>query len=437
MAEIKYLKLLLHRGAEQPQHIGYLSQYGDLHRLSFTDDYVDHAQRLTLGQAYIAQTPSQTRAILQSKDDQRVFAVRGLPHYFQNLLPEGHNRERLAHQRGCDLRDDFDLLAAAGNDLFGGVEVAPVNAQEQVPGHIHRWHVNADSTEPVQAGFVDSPVESAMSLPGVVAKFSTVFNGTRYTLKQSNMQGEHFIIKLPSTRHPSLVHNEMMGFELCAATGVNCAQARVVSRSEVDLPEHVPFDQLLAVKRFDRDVGGVRIHMEELNQAYDRAPQQKYGKQFEAEMVMLLQTVQICSGAVFEDLSEVVRRFVCFVLMGNTDAHAKNWALLYADGYTARLAPMYDPVIVSALLLDVPVSDYVVNRQIDRVMCALDLPRLEMLLKAAGILSPKALMKVAKTTLEAAHATWPALLQQAPELVRTEVLARLAGKVVLAKQIKP
>lgn len=30
------------------------------------------------------------------------------------------------------------------------------------------------------------------------------------------------------------------------------------------------------------------------------------------------------------------------LVVGNTDAHLKNWALIYPDGLTPRLAPLYD-----------------------------------------------------------------------------------------------
>jgi serine/threonine-protein kinase HipA len=39
---------------------------------------------------------------------------------------------------------------------------------------------------------------------------------------------------------------------------------------------------------------------------------------------------------------EYVRRLVAMIVVGNTDAHLKNWALIYRDGRTPSLAPVYD-----------------------------------------------------------------------------------------------
>lgn len=41
-------------------------------------------------------------------------------------------------------------------------------------------------------------------------------------------------------------------------------------------------------------------------------------------------------------VGKVIDRIVLNILVGNGDAHLKNWAVLYADGATASLSPMYD-----------------------------------------------------------------------------------------------
>ncbi len=436
MAEIRYLKLWLHGPSGPKAHIGHLSQYGDLYKLSFTPEYIDNPERWVLGQAYVGSTPQATRDILSAATDSRVFSINRPPNYFRNLLPEGHNKERLASQRGCAVDDEFELLAAAGHDFFGALQAGPLEPGEQIAPQVHRAHVTGFSYEPVSAGFVDTPMQSAMSLPGVVAKFSAMQDGRRYVVNSKVVNGKQgsgqsVIIKLPSTRHPDLVHNEMVGYQLCAAVGIDCAQARVVPRSLLDLPEHVPFAHALVVDRFDRTANGARIHMEEFTQAYNREPMHKYGSNLAAEFTMLMATVNAASGAAFIDASEVVRRFVAFVLMGNTDAHAKNWALLYPGGTTARLAPLYDPVCVTALFAQVSSADYAINRVIDSSMCQVDMGMLEEMIKGAGFLNAKPLLKVAKATVAAAQALWPGLLHSAPEAVRCEVMRRLRGAAAL------
>ena len=52
----------------------------------------------------------------------------------------------------------------------------------------------------------------------------------------------------------------------------------------------------------------------------------------------MLRVLDRLSARPSQDVQEFVRRFVTFILMGNTDAHLKNWALSYPDGIRPVLA---------------------------------------------------------------------------------------------------
>lgn len=428
---IRYLRMVLHLPDRSRRPIGYLSQYGDILRVSFDADYVDDPLRPALSLAYRGSDENATRAILSSARDARVVSTTGRwPPYFANLLPEGHNRERLARERGCTPEDEFELLAAAGHDLMGALEVEPVPLREGIPDVVRHWHT-ALGLDVLEPGFVETPVEDAASLPGVVTKFSAVQEGRRYVVKRHGAAGS-WILKLPSTRHPDLVANEATGYRLCGASGLACAAARVISRNEADLPGELPFDQILAVPRFDRGPDGQRIHMEEFAQALQYAPQHKYGKDMVADYAAMLRVLDQLSSRPVADVREFIARFVVFVLMGNTDAHLKNWALLYPDARTPQLAPLYDPVCITAFFDAVPPTDYGVNRAIDARLRAFGWDALEALLKQARLLRVGNHLRVAKELVRKAQADWPALLVDAPEAVRRSVTERLAGGVAFA-----
>jgi serine/threonine-protein kinase HipA len=429
---IRYLRLLLHTPTRGKCHIGYLSQYGDILRVSFNDSYVGDANRATLSLGYRGATEADTRAILTASRDIRLSRSDGKwPAYFQNLLPEGHNRERLAAQRGCSSDDEFELLAAAGHDLMGAIEVEPVPIDEGIPDSIRHWHTSL-GLDVLEPGFVEFPVEDAASLPGVVTKFSAVLEGRRYVVKRHGAAGS-VILKLPTSRHPDLVANEYTGYQLCGALGLNCASAKVISRADADLPEQVPFEDILAVERFDRGPGNSRIHMEEFAQVLRYDPKHKYGKGLAVDYSNMLRIVDQLSARPAQDVQELVNRFVAFILMGNTDAHLKNWALRYPDGVNPELAPLYDPVCVTALFEDVPLSDYGVNRAIDQSLRAFTWDDLASLLRQAQLPRVSRVLQVAKAVVAQAKTSWPELLKSAPETVQRAVSERLAGGVALVK----
>ena len=429
---IRYLRMFLHLPDRTRRAIGYLSQYGDILRVSFDADYIDDPQRPALSLAYRGSDENATRAILSSARDARLVSTTGRwPPYFANLLPEGHNRDRLARERGCTPDDEFELLAAAGHDLMGALEVEPVPLREGIPDVVRHWHT-ALGLDVLEPGFVETPVEDAASLPGVVTKFSAVQEGRRYVVKRHGAAGD-YILKLPSARHPDLVANEYTGYRLCDALGLDCAAARVISRDEADLPEQVPFGQILVVPRFDRGPDGQRVHMEEFAQALQYAPLHKYGKDLVADYAAMLRVLDQLSARPVPDVREFIARFVAFMLMGNTDAHLKNWALLYPDARTPQLAPLYDPVCITAFFEAVPPGDYAVNRAIDARLRAFGWDDLEALLKRARLLRVGNHVRVAKALVRQARADWPALLKDAPEAVRRSVSERLSGGLALTR----
>lgn len=433
---IRYLRLYMHQPTALGggrRAIGFLSQYGDILRASFDDAYINDAARPTLSLSLRGDSEAATRQILQSARDARLVRTDGRwPTYFQNLLPEGHNRERLARERGCGPDDEFELLAAAGHDLMGALEVEPVPPQEGIPDVVRHWHTT-QGLDVLEPGFVEFPVEDAASLPGVVTKFSAVQDGRRYTVRRRGAAGS-VILKLPTSAHPDLVLNEYTCYQLCKALRLDCADATIITRAEAELPEAVPFDDILAVQRFDHLADGSRVHMEEFNQALGYAPRQKYGKGIQQDWATMLRVLDRLSDQPVADVREFIARMVAFILMGNTDAHLKNWALIYPDGRTPRLSPLYDPVCVSAFFEGAPAWQYAVNRAIDTTLSAFSWADMESLLKAAGLMRVPRYLAWAREATAMAQAQWPALLEQAPPAMRNVVLTRLQGGVALARR---
>lgn len=426
---IQYLRLYLH-GPQGKRAIGYLSRYGDIMRVSFDDDYIRDNARPLLSLSYKGGDDSRTQAILTAMRDVRLVRNDGKwPAFFQNLLPEGHNRERLARERGCPVEDEFELLAAAGHDLMGGVEAAPVPVDEGIPDPVRLWHtaLGLDTLEP---GFVELPVEDAAAIPGVVTKFSAIHDGRRYVVRRHGQAGS-YILKLPSTRHPDLVQNEFTGYRLMQALQLNCAHAQLISREQAELPEALPFPEILAVKRFDRGPNDTRIHTEEFAQALGYEPRHKYGKGIAPDFIAMVRILDQLSATPVQDVQEFVNRYVAFILMGNTDAHLKNWALIYKDGSTPALAPLYDPVSVSAFFSQVPATDYALNRAIDNTLHKLTWPELGGMLAQAGIVRHSRVLQIAKARVRQARAQWPAILRDAPPAMRREINRRLDGGLML------
>lgn len=436
---LKALRAYLHQPDGSRRPFAHLVSYGDVMRVAFDEDYIADPARPVLSFAYRDLDDHVSQQLMRNQRSDRIARLDGhWPAYFMNVLPEGHNRSRLALARGCSEEDEFELLAGSGRDLMGALEVEPVTQPASLPDTILHWHLAANlalNPEPVA-----EPVEDAASLPGVVIKFSAIRDGRRYTVRHRGQAGS-YILKLPTSLHPDLVENEFTGFRLCTALGLDCAEATIVSSADVDVSEHVPFERVLSVKRFDRldvvDADGAvsnrRVHFEELCQALNRPPMKKYTKDLR-DYAAMLGMLQALSDRRARDLEDFVGRFVAFILMGNCDAHLKNWGFIYPDGRRPRLAPVYDPVCVAAMFRSDDPRHLSHNRAADDAMRAIDEQGLETVLRQAGLPSSlrARLMRHARDTVLQARARWPGILADAPASVRDTVLARLDGGTSLS-----
>ena len=146
----------------------------------------------------------------------------------------------------------------------------------------------------------------------------------------------------------------------------------------------------------------------------------------------MLRVLDRLSPQPVHDTREFLARTVAAILMGNTDAHLKNWALIYPDGRQPRLAPVYDCVCVASFFEGTSPQQYAVNKAIDVAMRALSWDDMEALIKSAGLLRASRHVALLKDVVAQAKADWPKLLADAPQSMRQTVQQRLIGGVTLA-----
>ena len=255
--------------------------------------------------------------------------------FFANLLPEGELREYIAEHAGIDARDDLALLWVTGRDLPGAVTVRSADGREVPPVANGGSHATADDGRLLR-----------FSLAGVQLKFSAVRNAAGgLTIPVSGRDGD-FIVKLPSTHFADVPLNEYAMMEFAGELGLDVPECQLVDLDRLEgLPDDIngiPERSAFVIRRFDR-AGGKRIHMEDFNQIYRQYPRLKYDNHDYNEMG---RDIYRLTGV--EGLRDFVHRLVFTIAIGNTDMHLKNWSLIYRDGRTAELAPVYDYLCTSA-----------------------------------------------------------------------------------------
>ena len=322
MKETSYAVLL------HGEHVGSLRRRDNYTKFVMDRDYWDRPGRPVLGR-WFEEHPRQ---------DQR--AADRVPAWFSNLLPEGRLRELIAREQGVSVHREIDLLERIGSDLPGAVEVRP-----EAETTVDRGFDDAVESSP---GARPAPAVRRASLAGMAMKFSVRRDGDRLVLPAHGQDGD-WILKTPDSAYPGLPANEFAVMNLARAVGITVPDTQLWERGSIDdLGEGAwPSQerQAYAVRRFDRAPAG-RVHIEDFAQVLGcfGAGEGKY--QSNAETIAGL----AYRGYDRVSLREMVRRTVFNLLIGNNDAHLKNWSLIYPDRRNAELSPAYDLVCTSVYL---------------------------------------------------------------------------------------
>jgi serine/threonine-protein kinase HipA len=262
-----------------------------------------------------------------------------LPAFFANLTPEGPLRELIAESVQIAPGDAMALLEVVGGDLPGAVEIR-VGLDDEGP--------SADVEEEMsEINSPDSPIDNGLlrfSLAGVQLKFSVLRERDKLVLPVHGKGGE-WIVKIDSSRFPHVVENEFAMLEWARAAGFDVPECSLESPESLSpsLRRYANLGRpVLAIRRYDRE-GDSRIHQEDFAQVVGLRPELKYDHVSYEQLGLLVKGI---AGS--EPYFEFVRRLAFVMASGNTDAHLKNWSVLYPDRIHAVLSPLYDQVCTIA-----------------------------------------------------------------------------------------
>jgi serine/threonine-protein kinase HipA len=374
---------------------------GDKQLFAFEQDYVDDPERSTLSLSFKSQTGGLVTSIQP--------IPRRVPSFFSNLLPEGQLRTYLAEQAGVNPEREFFLLAALGADLSGAATVTPLDSANDDgtarDGRDDRGAGGVDDDNTDDSTTDDRRQRGVLrfSLAGVQLKFSAMMESSGgLTIPAQGLGGE-WIVKLPSMSFAAVSENEFAMLELARAIGIAVPRIRLVPVSSIQgLPAEAArlTGNALAVERFDREPGGLRIHMEDFAQVFRVFPEGKYKSVSYANIARVLWAETGEPGAF-----EFVKRLTFSVLIGNADMHLKNWSLLYPDTRTPELSPAYDFV---ATLPYLPDDQLALTFGGSRSLEGITLDQIRRFTDTAGLPMTPVLRRV-RETVEATTAAWQKL----------------------------
>jgi serine/threonine-protein kinase HipA len=264
--------------------------------------------------------------------------------FFAGVLPEASQREIVARNLGVSARNDFSLLEQIGGECAGAVTFLPPGSSISEEKAKYRLLPDARLAEilrslprrPLLAG--EDGIR--LSLAGAQDKLAVrIYEGGIY-IPLDGAPSTH-ILKPAIDRLEGLVHNELLCMRLAEAAGLN------TGRLEMGKVEDIEF---LLIERFDRTASArglpQRLHQEDFCQALGIVPEEKYQSEGGPSFADCFRLLRDASSAPVVDLPALLDAAIFNFLIGNNDAHGKNYSLLYAgndrSSRKTTLAPLYD-----------------------------------------------------------------------------------------------
>lgn len=291
-------------------------------------------------------TDAEYRLSLSLPKQEEVFPEKECKGYFGGLLPENADiRKVLAKKYKISENNDFALLRAIGRECAGAVSFYEIG--EKINVEIYdtvnckvlsknglEQHIKELPTKPY--------IGRRMSLAGAQEKTSVCLLNGKVGLPIDDTPTTH-ILK-PATRFQESIQNEYICMKTAQATGIETANVEIRKANETEF---------LLIERFDRYYGDrngtettIRKHQEDFAQASGVWAENKYDFSFKDCNKVLEQLYSPAHAK-----SKIVSIAIYNYLIGNCDAHAKNFSIFVLND-NAWLTPFYDLLCTSVYDLD-------------------------------------------------------------------------------------
>lgn len=264
--------------------------------------------------------------------------------FFENLLPPEVVRRKLEKILHHDWRNTFAFLKELGGDCAGAISLCPEDAE---PGSVNDSirELSEDEADEILRALPERPLLQGLvegyriSVAGAQDKLVARVRDNRLALPLYGSASTH-IVKPEMSICRGSVENECFCQRLAARLGIAAAKASIL-----DIKSRAYY----VSERYDReeDRGIVRrILQEDFCQAMGVPAEEKYESDGGPSAVRCFRFLRD-AGFGFPALSRFIDALAFNFIIGNADAHAKNFSILYRDG-KASLAPLYDTLSTAA-----------------------------------------------------------------------------------------
>jgi len=268
------------------------------------------------------------------------FNRRACQAFFGGILPEEGQRAAIARALGVSADNEFRLLEYLGGEIAGALTLLPEGETPALPSTAAPKPLDDESLVRLLDRLPMRPMLAGedglrLSLAGAQSKLPVLVVDGQIALPAPGQPTSH-ILKPPIARFEATTENEYFCMSLARAVGLDVAPV------EMRVVRDRPF---LLIARYDREIGPtgnvIRLHQEDFAQALGVPSHRKYASEGGPTFNDCFALLRRAATRPPRDILRLLDAAIFNLIIGNADAHAKNFSLLHRGG-GITLAPLYD-----------------------------------------------------------------------------------------------
>ncbi len=272
-----------------------------------------------------------------------VFPQKACRGFFGGVLPEETNRKVIARILQISNSNDFAMLERIGGECAGALCFVP-EGESLSPADTTYRRLTDDELLEVLSILDKRPLLAGergvrLSLAGAQDKMAVAVAEDGQISLPLNYAPSTHILKPALATWEGIVSNENYCMALASAVGLNAAATSAHRVGDVEYLLSERYD-----RRRDAQSEIRRLHQEDFCQALGIPSELKYQVEGGPGLRDCFALLRSVSGSAVNDLRELLNAVTFNLLIGNNDAHAKNYSILYDESGAVRLAPLYDLV---------------------------------------------------------------------------------------------
>ena len=266
--------------------------------------------------------------------------------FFNGLLPESeHTRIVIGKKYGINPKNDFSILQAIGYDCAGAVSFFD-NTDTQTPSKYLQETYEIDYTplsenelekfivELPQKPLATGVEDMRLSLAGAQDKTSVIVVDGQIGIPKDNVPTSH-ILKPAINGFNETIENEFICIKTAEKLGIKVPDVKIGYANKT---------KYFLIQRYDREIivnKIKRIHQEDFCQASNIPSTYKYQAEGGVDFKRCFEILRVTSQPAVA-INQFIQLMIFNYLIGNNDAHGKNFSILHYDNGEIKFAPAYD-----------------------------------------------------------------------------------------------